>query len=213
MGAKDYASKDGVVTFDSTRCIHARECVRGLPAVFDPKARPWIAPANAGADELAAVIRRCPTGALSFRLPDGTAPEEPDARNTAALQPDGPTYLRGRLVFNGDAATPVEHFRVAICRCGASANKPFCDGRHKDVGFRDAGLCNNRPAQTPDAPTGPVKLHPKPNGPLVVEGRIEFVTADGTRFVSEPKTWLCRCGGSANKPFCDGTHKRIGFTG
>ncbi len=61
-----------------------------------------------------------------------------------------------------------------------------------------------------DPPAGAVKVHPIRNGPLMVEGKIEFRAADGSTFIAE-KVWLCRCGGSANKPFCDGTHKRNGF--
>jgi CDGSH-type Zn-finger protein/uncharacterized Fe-S cluster protein YjdI len=212
MSGKEYTGKAIVIRYDAVRCIHARECVRGAPAVFDPGTKPWIAPDNAAAEHLIDVVARCPTGALSASTPDGKALEPAPIRNVASIQPRGPIYLRGRVMIPvGEDATPVEHTRVALCRCGASRNKPFCDNSHEKAGFGDAGVCTNVPASIAEEPTGELKLTPKPNGPLIIEGRLEFQTADGARFVTE-KVWLCRCGGSANKPFCDGTHKRNGFT-
>lgn len=212
MTSKSYTGKDIVVTYDASRCIHAAECVRGAPGAFDPTSKPWIQPDNADAATLAAVVQRCPTGALTATRTDGTALEAPEATNSAALQPNGPIYLRGRITHAGGAhASLVAYTRVAICRCGASKNKPFCDGSHNKVGFVDAGCCAKAPVSAEASPTGAVVLNPIANGPLMVEGRIEFRAADGTMFVSEEKSWLCRCGHSANKPFCDGTHKKVGF--
>jgi CDGSH-type Zn-finger protein/uncharacterized Fe-S cluster protein YjdI len=215
MTSKDYAAKDLIVSFDATRCIHAAECVRGAPAVFDPAARPWIQPENADPEHLASVVRKCPTGALTVRRPDGTAIESPDATNNLRVAADGPLYLRGRVVFEGGAhASQVEYMRVALCRCGQSKNKPLCDGSHKTAGFADAGRCSGPPADaTPGVPTGRVTVKPVLNGPLMLQGWIEFKAADGSTFVAGEKTWLCRCGQSGNKPFCDGTHKKIGFAG
>lgn len=212
MAAREYAGKAIVIRFDAKRCIHAQECVRGAPTVFDPDAKPWIAPDSAPAEHLADVVARCPTGALSACTPDGTPLEPSPARNVASVQPRGPIYLRGRMTIpGGEHATRVEYTRVALCRCGASQNKPFCDGSHDKSGFDDPGACANKPASVAAEPVGELKLTPKPNGPLMIEGILEFGTADGGTFVTE-KVWLCRCGGSRNKPFCDGTHKTNGFT-
>lgn len=215
MSTKDYATKDIVVTFDAARCIHAAECVHGAPDVFDPTARPWIRLENADAEYVAEVVRRCPTGALTARRPDGTAIETPDADNNLRVVADGPLYLRGRVVYEGGQhANQVEYTRVALCRCGASNNKPFCDNSHTNVGFKDAGACSGKPADAnAGIPRGAVAIKPIDNGPLMLQGFIEFKAADGTAFVAGEKTWLCRCGQSANKPFCDGTHKKVGFTG
>lgn len=215
MAVKDYAARDLIVSFDASRCIHAAECVRGLPAVFDPAARPWIRPENADGAEIAAVVRRCPTGALAVRTLDGHAIEAPDATNSLSIAPNGPLYLRGRVVFEGGThASQVEHMRVALCRCGQSQNKPLCDGSHKQAGFADPGRCSGRPADaTPGEPVGSVQVKPIVNGPLMLQGWIEFKSADGSTFVAGEKTWLCRCGQSGNKPFCDGTHKKVGFAG
>lgn len=216
MKIQRYESSEVVVEYDPKRCIHAAECVRGLPSVFDPQARPWIQPDKAGGGEVAAVIRRCPTGALTMQFKDGRSAETPDAVNTVTISPDGPLYLRGRIVYAGGThAAQVEYTRVALCRCGASANKPFCDGNHAKTGFVDSGACNARDRDKPAAPqpaTGPVKLNPIANGPMMVEGWVEFKAADGSALVAGDKCWLCRCGQSKNKPFCDGSHKAVGFT-
>ena len=70
-----YTSADIDVTYDVKRCIHAAECVRGLPAVFDTKKRPWVQPDKANADTVAEVILRCPSGALHYERKDGGAAE------------------------------------------------------------------------------------------------------------------------------------------
>jgi CDGSH-type Zn-finger protein/uncharacterized Fe-S cluster protein YjdI len=214
MAVKDYPAGDLIVSYDATRCIHAKECVRGAPAVFDPAARPWIQPGNADAAEVAAVVRRCPTSALTVRRADGTPIEIPDSTNSLNVTPDGPLYLRGRVVFEGgEHASQAEYMRVALCRCGQSKNKPLCDGSHVGAGFADAGHYRRTPDDlTPGQPTGLVNVKPIRNGPLMLEGWIEFRAADGSVFIAGEKTWLCRCGQSSNKPFCDGTHKKVGFT-
>jgi len=85
MSTRDFEGKEVVISYDATRCIHAGECVRGAPAVFDPEARPWIAPDRADGEQIAQVIRRCPTGALTLRFRDGRVAEMPDALATIAL--------------------------------------------------------------------------------------------------------------------------------
>ncbi len=211
MAVQRHASGEILVEYDPRRCIHAAECVRGLPAVFDPTARPWIRLENARGAEIAAVIRRCPTGALGVRLPDGAPAEDPDDINTVTLSPDGPLFVRGCIGLAG-----AEFTRAALCRCGASANKPFCDNSHATTGFKDAGACHARERDRPAAPQPPVgalQLKPVANGPMMVEGWLEIRAADGSKLVVGDKCWLCRCGHSRSKPFCDGSHKTVGFIG
>lgn len=118
---KRYEGEHIEVTYDPVRCLHAAECVRGMPAVFDTAKRPWIAPDGGDAEALAAVIRRCPTGALHYTLHDGE-PEQPSVPTQVLLPVDGPLLLRGDLELDGERET-----RAAVCRCGQSANEPYCD--------------------------------------------------------------------------------------
>jgi len=131
-----YATDAITVTFDPTRCIHAAECIRTAPAVFDSRRPRWIKPELGDPDLIVTAVHRCPTGALSCTLPHGK-PEEADA---ASIRParDGPLYLRGEIrVETEDGRRIAEGLRMALCRCGATKNAPFCDGSHRDVGFRD----------------------------------------------------------------------------
>jgi len=131
-----YATPEITVTFDPGRCIHAAECVRGLPQVFDTSRPRWIRPERATAAEVAAVIARCPTGALHYTLTTGDA-ESIDGV-TVRVTRNGPIYVRGTVRVEGEEGRVIaEDVRVALCRCGKSANQPFCDGTHRTTGFKD----------------------------------------------------------------------------
>lgn len=195
------------VLYDPQRCIHAAECVRGLPEVFDSARRPWIAPDGAPAETMAEVIRRCPSGALHY---EGGPLEEP-AENAVTVTPDGPLELSGRIeIASPDGSLLLTETRATLCRCGASRNKPFCDGSHQQAGFHDPGIWAGNGSETA-AGEGPA-LHVVccQDGPLVFQGTFQLRDAAGK---SSPlrRRALCRCGGSAEKPFCDGSHARIGF--
>ena len=132
-----YEGEGITVSYELQRCIHAAECVKGLPTVFDPNKRPWIDPTQAGADALAAVVERCPTGALTYERTDGGAQESAPAEARVELVPDGPIHVHGRLELKQpDGAVHWAGNRAALCRCGQSVNKPFCDNTHKNVGFK-----------------------------------------------------------------------------
>jgi CDGSH-type Zn-finger protein/uncharacterized Fe-S cluster protein YjdI len=210
--AKAYEGEDITVTYSARRCIHAAECVHGLGAVFGPERRPWIAPDAAPADQLAEVILRCPSGALHFRRKDGGAEEAIPAANTVTVGPDGPLYLRGNLdVEMPDGATHPDT-RAALCRCGASANKPFCDNSHLTVEFKNDAVFQKVVVKSAeDGADGPLTVTPSRNGPYLLQGPFELIGAEAS--VRGIRATLCRCGGSANKPFCDGTHNKIGFRG
>jgi uncharacterized Fe-S cluster protein YjdI/CDGSH-type Zn-finger protein len=138
--SRHYTNESVEITYDSSRCIHAEECVNGLPSVFDTARRPWILPGGASADAIAAVITKCPSGALHFTRFDGGAPEEPSEPATIVPTRDGPLYVRGRIQLrSADGQTVIEESRLALCRCGQSRRKPFCDNSHWDVGFDDPG--------------------------------------------------------------------------
>lgn len=136
MSLHEYKSELITVTFDSHLCIHAAECVRGLPAVFDTSKRPWIQPEQGTADAIAEVVSRCPSGALQYQRHDGGAAEHPDAHVTVRIMPGGPLHVRGVVeILNGQGEAITTQSRAALCRCGQSANKPFCDMSHIKAGF------------------------------------------------------------------------------
>jgi CDGSH-type Zn-finger protein/uncharacterized Fe-S cluster protein YjdI len=212
---REYEGKDIVVAYDVKRCIHAEECVKGLPDVFSRERRPWVDPDAAAADEVAEVVMRCPTGALWYERKDGGMAEPVPDRNTAEVSRDGPINMSGDIeVVSGTGEILAEAKRVSLCRCGASANKPFCDGSHSEVGFKDGGaVADAKPVPEEFEPSGRVTVTPLANGPVLVKGSLEVRSADGeTSSYHDAQAALCRCGGSSKKPFCDGTHKKIGFS-
>lgn len=209
-----YEGESILVTYDAGRCIHAAECVHNLPGVFDPERRPWVNPDDASADEVAATVRRCPTGSLQFERRDGGAGETPPPENTVAIVADGPLYVHGDVeVTDGDGNVLLRDTRVGFCRCGDSKNKPYCDNTHVEAGFEASGaIPDPKIRQTESSETG-LRVMVAGNGPLLLDGPVTLRDAAGGDSCSGTKTALCRCGASRNKPFCDGAHARIGFTG
>jgi CDGSH-type Zn-finger protein/uncharacterized Fe-S cluster protein YjdI len=209
----EYSGEKITIQYDARRCIHAAECVHGLPGVFDPERKPWINPDAAEEGEITEVVMRCPTGALHFK---SDAVEEPAPEpNFVAIQPDGPLYARGRLeILGADGDVKLRDTRVALCRCGASSHKPFCDGSHGKAGFRDAGALgtDNTQSVESESEARALKITPFADGPLGVRGETELRGADGESVFRGNKMFLCRCGASRNKPFCDGSHKGAGFS-
>ncbi len=137
---RKYTAQDIVVYYQPRLCIHAAECVRGLPEVFDTQKKPWIQPAQAAAEVIAEVIERCPSGALQYERLDGGAAEARPDTLSIRLVPDGPLYTRGPIVLKEASGQVIfEGTRVALCRCGASQNKPFCDNSHLQSGFKAEG--------------------------------------------------------------------------
>ena len=204
-----YQGQDIVVHYERPRCIHAEECVHGLPEVFDSTRKPWIdADANA-AERVAEVVRRCPTGALHYERRDSGPAEVAPEDNVITIAADGPLYVRGDVEFIKLEGNPVDT-RVALCRCGASQYRPFCDGSHESVAFKDDGKA--RPGRI-DAtvPGGRLTIEAAANGPLILTGPLEIRNAEDKVIFRGDQTALCRCGASANKPFCDGSHNGIDF--
>src|SRR3954471_9465727 len=120
---RHYANEAIDITYDARRCIHAAECTQGLPAVFDTDRRPWILPSGASADAIAAVIERCPSGALHYTRRAGGAPEAAPAKTTIESVQGGPLYVRGLVQLRAaDGSLLVEDTRMALCRCGQSQN-------------------------------------------------------------------------------------------
>jgi CDGSH-type Zn-finger protein/uncharacterized Fe-S cluster protein YjdI len=205
-----YHSEDITIRYDVKRCIRADECVRGLPRVFDPGRRVWVDATQASAEEIANTVQRCPTGALHFRRTDGGVEEPIPRRNEVRLTPDGPLYFRGELEIHTPTGM-LKETRAALCRCGASRNKPFCDNSHEGIAFR-ASDESGMTATAGETEAGPLRVMPATNGPCIVQGSLTLVSNDGlTRTACGPRVAFCRCGHSRNNPFCDRSHVKAGF--
>lgn len=137
---RKYANDDITVVWEPAKCIHSTVCWKGLISVFNPRSRPWINISGAETDRIIEQVERCPSGALSFF--------RNDERDSSTLSTDSETIVEpmknGSLMVYGsvrvkkrDGSEEVKHKVTAFCRCGASANKPFCDGTHVKIGFRD----------------------------------------------------------------------------
>ncbi len=207
---REYKGESIIVRYDVRRCIHEEECVHGLPDVFNANRKPWIDADGASADEVERVVRQCPTGALQFERTDRAGKESPSEGNTARVGEDGPLYLSGDIEI-----VDYEHnlisceTRVALCRCGASQDKPFCDGSHTQAGFKDAGALSEDAKIGPPEGIGKIRIRLRPNGPLLFEGDLEICGKD--QKVEAGRGAFCRCGASDRKPLCDGTHNKIEF--
>ena len=131
---KEYATSEIVVEWEPRLCYHSRNCVRSLPQVFDEKRRPWVAVDAAGADEVEAAVARCPSGALRTRRLGVEGPERAEPLEVCASA-GGPLLVSGGVrVVDAEGRVLYEGERAALCRCGGSGNKPFCDGTHKTNG-------------------------------------------------------------------------------
>lgn len=206
-----YETDEIDVSYDLKRCIHAEECIKRLPAVFNRRNRPWIQPANASAEEIREAISHCPTGALHYHLKEGED-ETASATNTITLSEDGPLYVRGDVtIIKSDETLILQDHRVALCRCGASNIKPFCDNSHKAIAFQAPGSRTVEGEITVLTDGGPLTIKPGLNKSFTVQGNFTILDSAGKPIFSGTENWLCRCGGSSDKPFCDGTHKVNGF--
>ena len=123
------------------------------------------------------------------------------------VRENGPLAINAPLAINGEE----QGLRATLCRCGFSKSKPYCDGSHTAAGFVATGEPSKQESEALTIRNGPVNVTPKLNGPLLVSGNLEVVSGTGRTINRVTKTVLCRCGNSANKPYCDGSHTRVGF--
>jgi len=210
-----YESDEITVRYDLKRCIHAKECVKGLRQVFNPEKRPWIQPDEASAEQIVDVVERCPTGALHYELKNQGKEETAPPRNTISISPDGPVYFRGNIeVQNEEGEAILNDTRWALCRCGKSGNKPACDNTHTKIDFEAPASFDKSSLQevNPSEDGSKLVLKALKDGPVLVQGTYQIYSETSQPVSCSKNIALCRCGGSSNKPFCDGTHKEIGFT-
>ena len=208
-GIDEYRGKRIVVRFDGKKCVHSRQCVLGNPDVFIASAKgAWIRPDAATPEAIAAVAHNCPSGAITYERLDGGEQESAPGMNTVRVRENGPLAFHAELRIGNDAVG----YRATLCRCGASQRKPYCDFSHTKIGFSSTGEPPSQEGAPIEKRNGPLVIKANRNGCLKVEGPLEIVSGMGRRVARVTEAWLCRFGHSADKPFCDGTHKRIGFT-
>ncbi len=207
-GVERVEGKKLTLLFETKRCIHARFCVTGAPKVFLANVKgPWIHPDAMEVDRLVEVAHACPSGAIRYRRKDDHADEAPPPVNLLSVREAGPYAVRGELRLDGEPAG----YRATLCRCGASKNKPFCDGSHHEVAFAASGEPPTGKTDMLAVRDGVLAIDPEVDGPLRVRGNLEILSGTGRCVARVESARLCRCGGSQTKPFCDGTHAKIGF--
>ncbi|MDU8927879.1 CDGSH iron-sulfur domain-containing protein [Alisedimentitalea sp. MJ-SS2] len=133
-----YEGAEVSVSYNPLLCSHAAECGRLASHIFNPAQKPWVQPDKGNADEVRAVVSACPSGALAL-AGEGRVEHLTAARAEVQIEKNGPYWVL-------DVTAPVEPSnegastrKYVLCRCGKSGNKPFCDGTHRDAGWRDDG--------------------------------------------------------------------------
>ena len=206
-----YGGDRATVSWHSRLCIHVAECGRAKGDLFIAGREPWCQPDVSPDDEIEDVIQRCPTGALTVDYADESRLETAAAENTVHVAYNGPLFMRGELdIEDAPRNAPGLKFRAALCRCGKSQNKPYCDNSHEKEGFQDYGAVGD--SGDTDVPRGgALKVQLLQDGPLMCKGNVTIFNSSGRAAFHGSQVFLCRCGASNNKPFCDGEHKKVGF--
>lgn len=130
-----FEGREITVHYNRLLCSHAGECGK-IKAVFDPSQKPWIRPDNGASDDIIGVINACPSGALSYNSSD--QPDQTAILHIAeiSIQPNGPYRIAGIPLATARLAKGASAAKYVLCRCGASKNKPYCDGTHNDIGWK-----------------------------------------------------------------------------
>jgi uncharacterized Fe-S cluster protein YjdI len=133
---KEYSNGEVTVVWQPKVCIHSGICFRGLPSVFQPRVRPWIKIDAATTEEIINQVKACPSGALSYYMnAEGDKTAETLETKVEVLN-NGPLLVYGTLkVTHKDGREEIKNKTTAFCRCGASNNKPYCDGTHVKHNF------------------------------------------------------------------------------
>jgi len=134
-GLRSYEGENIIIYYNPDVCSHDAHCVNGLPPVFKKDVKPWIDPDGGSVRDIIKVIDKCPSGALSYGFGDKRY-QELDQEPAIITRKDGPLNIQGYVQLVDDQASiPENAEHYALCRCGHSKNKPFCDGCHQEEGF------------------------------------------------------------------------------
>jgi len=201
--------RDLTLIYEGKKCIHSRFCVTLGPQVFIANVKgPWINPDAISTEALTEIAHLCVSGAIRYKRKDGKVDETAPPVNLISVREGGPYAIRADIRLDG---APASSYRYTLCRCGASKNKPFCDGSHHDVNFSASGEPATTKADMLPVRDGPLAIDPLIDGPLQVRGNVEIISGTGRVVARVESARLCRCGASNTKPFCDGSHARVGF--
>lgn len=134
---KHYSNGEVTVVWQPHMCIHSAICFKGLPHVFDPRKRPWVTPEHEKGEAIMVQIDKCPSGALSyFKNEVGEQEKQIDNETIVETTKNGPLLVYGNIsIKDAEGNVTKKHKVTALCRCGSSENKPFCDGTHVKIGF------------------------------------------------------------------------------
>lgn len=135
---RDYSNGDLTVHWRPEVCIHSRKCFAGLSSVFNPSKRPWVDLSGAEQEAIMAQVEKCPSGALSYSLAGAQQEAVASQGETPVVEvsANGPLLIKGPCVVRfADGNEQIRENVTALCRCGASRNKPYCDGSHRSVEF------------------------------------------------------------------------------
>ena len=132
---RTYKNGELEVLWQPAKCIHSKICWNGLEEVFNPNRRPWVDLNAADQETIMKQVDQCPSGALSYSF-KGQSPKATAGAISIQVLQNGPLLINGNCTVNmPDGSAQEQEGSTALCRCGASANKPFCDGQHKKIGF------------------------------------------------------------------------------
>jgi uncharacterized Fe-S cluster protein YjdI len=133
---KHYNNGEVTVVWQPHMCMHSAICFKELPSVFDPRKRPWITPEGATTNDIVAQVNKCPSGALSYFRNDEMENPTVDVETIVEVSENGPLLVYGNIkIKDAQGNETIKYKTTALCRCGQSANKPYCDGTHRKVGF------------------------------------------------------------------------------
>jgi uncharacterized Fe-S cluster protein YjdI len=134
---KEYSNGKVTITWEPEKCIHSAICVNGLPKVFQPKEKPWIKIDAASTDALVKQVKQCPSGALGYYMNNENDKTAESMETKVEVLENGPLLVYGTLkVTHRDGTEEIKSKTTAFCRCGASHNKPYCDGAHVKEAFK-----------------------------------------------------------------------------
>lgn len=134
---KKYTNGEVTIVWKPDLCIHSALCFKGLGEVFHPQQLPWITPEKSSSEKIIDQIKKCPSAALSYFMNDQQGDEvKVEAETIVETSANGPLLVYGNVsIKSADGTISKKNNVTAFCRCGASGNKPFCDGSHKKAGF------------------------------------------------------------------------------